>query len=539
MKFEHWLPDRDSDANWTTVAQDLDFEKDDLVYDYFTISVIADPNEPKLLVSNYDWLGDVQFGQQTVWEYDDKVHFDFNSIDEKNDVKFQPFVIWRSWGSKSIEPKFELIQDFILFYNLYFNEQEQVYNAIKETGEVVVVVKKITKDNYKKIEVRTNFLKNYLAFKNKILVRQHDHRTRSTKSLSDLGITRFETDYIQNEYNFSLVIDESFPSITKEKSFSRLLGIDIILPFITKKHLLGWGKKYCKFIIGVTKEGDEIEETCDEKKLGNYFGKTGTHYLTSVFFKREVLKKYHDTTSKYLVTASHLSCGHLWGLPIDTNPKDLVQVYLGDLGHIPYDEQLYWRTFNVVPEGGISHSRFQRDFAAEFADPEDPMFKFTKSLTSLQENFARKYDFNLFKPLEEKDKFIENSLRIPVNNEPVEFEQQIGYLAKILPDSIDINSLRKKMKEKGVSQEKLDEIKGKPLRTLERFLENEKIDSDIIQNLNTIQQIRSAGISHRKGENYEKISQKYNLEKISPTDFFKDQISKLTKSFNDLSSKMI
>ena len=217
---------------------------------------------------------------------------------------------------------------------------------------------------------------------------------------------------------------------------------DIILPFTQRKHLLGWEKKYWKFIVGVDKEGGKIEETCDEEKLGNYFGKTGTHFLTPVFFKREVLKKYHDMPSKFTVTSTHLSCGGLWGLSIEINDKDLVNAYLGDLGHIPYEEQQYWRLYNVVPEGGISKSRFQRDFAAKFADPEDVMFKFTKSLEDVQKIFESKYGFKLFKPLSDGDKFIEKSLRIPVNNESVEFEQQLGYLAKLLPDSIDIKSLR-------------------------------------------------------------------------------------------------
>ncbi|MCR1084564.1 hypothetical protein [Escherichia coli] len=43
-----------------------------------------------------------------------------------------------------------------------------------------------------------------------------------------------------------------------------------------------------------------------------------------------------------------------------------VHVYIiGDLAHLPYEEQLYWQTFNEWPKGTISKRAFQTDIVGE------------------------------------------------------------------------------------------------------------------------------------------------------------------------------
>ena len=528
MKFQHWLPSRDSDDNWTSVALDYEVKESDISYDYNTISVLAETDDVKKLVSDHNWLEDIEYGNQKVWSSNGKVNHDFKPISEKNGVRIEPFVIMRSWSAKGTEIQYEIIQDFVMFYNLLFNREENTYQAIKDNGEITDVVKIIHDKDCKKINIKTDYLRNYLTFKNKFLVRQHDHRTGSVKSISDLGSARFEKDYEDPSYNFWLVIDDY--SGEDEKSFSRILGKDVILPLSKRKDLLGWEEKYCEFIIGVTSEFENIEVTCEEDKLGNYFKKSEPHFLTPVFFNREVLKRYHDTPSKYTVTSTYLSCGNLWGLPIDINTQDFVQVYLGDLGHIPYNEQCHWKNYNVRPSGGISPSRFQRDFGANFTDSEEPICRFTKSLKSFQERFSKKYGFYLFMPLTDKDRFNEIFLRIPINNEQPEFEQQMGSLAKILPDSIDVSQLKCKIKEKGFNSKEFNGLQGS-IQKLKFFFEKENIDLGIITHLNKIQQIRSTGIAHRKGDKFEIISQKYKLDKTNNVEFFKNLIHDLINSF--------
>lgn len=532
MKFKHWLSNPDADVNWTTVAQQQKYKNDSLEFDFFTTSALAETDSPTHLLEEHKWLVILEFGNPGIWEYDNGVRYDENSSEELENIRLEPFVFYRSWHGKSIPAKFELIQDFILFYNLRFDAKENIFKAASETGEDINVVRIQDDQNNKKIEINTTFLRNYLTFKNRILVRQHCHSIRNIKTLEELGIDSSRY-YLKNDNcHFAFVIDEH-DSLSAFKAYGNTLGKDLVLPFDKRKHLLGWSKEYCKFIIGVDEQGEKIEFTCEEEKLGNFSGKGG-QFLSPVFFKREVLKKYHDAPSKYTVKPTIMTCGGIWSIPIDTNYVDLVQVYLGDLGHIPYEEQQHWRLFNVVPEGGITRSRFTRDVEAGFADPEDVVFRFTKALSILQERFESKFGFKPFKPLDSNDYFIESNIRIPLSNEITEFETQIGYLAKLLPDSINVKEIRKKLEADNFDSQKLDEIKDKKIRMLESFLNHEFLDHKIILELDTIQNIRSSGVSHRKGSGYEKTISKYGLDKISYIEFFKNLMEKLVQSIDDI-----
>ncbi|MDE0400046.1 MAG: hypothetical protein OXL96_19800 [Candidatus Poribacteria bacterium] len=528
LRFKNWISNPHADKNWTTVAQQRKYRSDEFEFDYFTTGVLVKTKSSPSILERHTWLTPLDFGSPEIWERGGNVRYNPNSIEQLDDITVEPFVLYRFWYDRHNHARFDVIQDFILFYNLYFDKRENVFKAVHETGRKTDIMRISQEENNKKIEIMTNFLRNYLAFKNQILVRQHDHCVRTTKTLEELG-SKPTIDCLKNiNYNFELVINEH-QSFSTSKSFSRLLGRDLILPADTRKHLLGWINKYCKFIVDLDDRSEEIELTCEQEGQDKF--------LTPVFFKREVLKKYHDTPSAYTVKPTGLHCGGLWSIDIDTNSKDLVQVWLGDLSHIPYEEQQHWRLHNVAPEGGITPSRYQRDFEAQFADPEDAVFGFKKSLSVLQKQFYKKYGFIPFKPLAPNDSHIIDNIRIPLMNEIPEFETQIGYLAKLLPDSIDIKPMRRILQNaKNVDVGELDTKKDMQIRMFELFLKYEGLNDEIIADLDKIQKIRSSGVAHRKSQSYEKIISKYGLDRVSRIEFFKRIMLDLTRHISILSS---
>ena len=70
---------------------------------------------------------------------------------------------------------------------------------------------------------------------------------------------------------------------------------------------------YHDFIIGEDADGEPVKHTCDPEQLANYFGKNpdAPHYLTPVYFRREVLKRYYEHPSKYSMRD---------GLPVPRKP---------------------------------------------------------------------------------------------------------------------------------------------------------------------------------------------------------------------------
>lgn len=155
-----------------------------------------------------------------------------------------------------------------------------------------------------------------------------------------------------------------------------------------------------------------------------------------------MLAKYYQEPSRYQVNDSSLSCLDIWSLPIDTTKEKLIQVWLGDLGRIPYNEQLHWRQFNVVPRGTITSHRYLRDFIAEFSDPaNDPIYYLRIAFETLQKVALERLGNPFFQDLDEKDRHVYETLHLPLTDEWKEFDEQIQALAKVTVDSINVSSL--------------------------------------------------------------------------------------------------
>ena len=110
------------------------------------------------------------------------------------------------------------------------------------------------------------------------------------------------------------------------------------------------------FIVGLDENGNSIKYSCNPDGLANNFGKNpdSPNYLTPIFFRREVLTKYYAHSERYSVEDGYLRCQGIWGLQLDNNHNDYIIVFLGDLGRdLPSEEQMYWRSQNIPPEGKI------------------------------------------------------------------------------------------------------------------------------------------------------------------------------------------
>lgn len=510
--FDNWLKERDCNE-WCTVAQHYVTKHGEWKLDLFTTSVLVSNGLEKRVIKNWDSLADQYFGRSMIGR-DIKdgsliMHEETSKPIGRGNELVEPFTFARHWGD-TWTSRFELVQNFILFYNLHPNKN--CYKAVSDSGEVIDVVRISNKYEKKYIKIRTNFLRNYLAFKDRILVRQFDNRVSREGKTPPLSVS--------DDYKETLKSDDyAFHKITYDNdSGGILLGKDIILPSIERGDLLGWPNEKCDFIIDIDDAGKNI--------LGSYRKDDGpSKFLIPVYFKREVLQKYYNGPTRYNVTDSMVSCDSHWGIPIDINNAGLVQVYLGDVVEcLPYNEQLHWKCYNVLPEGGITEKRYKRDFEARFIESDDPVHQFRKSMKQFQEKFETRFSFKLFKPLDDADKFKENNIRIPLNDEPTEFEDQISYLATLLQESIDQTSVKKNLK--GTPK------KGS-INHLELLLKEQGLATDIIAPLRTIQDLRSKSVAHRKGREYMKMMTKYKINESNHIEFFRKLLQDITKAFNE------
>lgn len=252
-------------------------------------------------------------------------------------------------------------------------------------------------------------------------------------------------------------------------------------------------------------------------------------FLTPVFFKREVLRKYYENPQQYEVMNSYLSCKSLWGMPIDNNKRDYIVVFLGDLGkHLSYSEQNYWKGFNVSPDGKMSKTYWDLSFMSKVSPPEmlDLYFKqYFKKFTHLWYN---KFGWNLFKPLNEQDKHYYSTLRVPLSDSPTEFESQVLSLTKIIIDSINEKELAIRLQKPDKAWKSIDKLNA--------YLSEKKIVGydKHIKYLRNLQSLRSKAVAHRKPKDYAKEIKKLNFLDFEDKGYIDNFIDILHQAINFL-----
>jgi hypothetical protein len=205
-------------------------------------------------------------------------------------------------------------------------------------------------------------------------------------------------------------------------------------------------------------------------------------------------------------------------------------VYLGDLGRdLDYEEQTYWKYFNVTPsDRRPSETDYRRSFLAQFADPLAPDLIFKQRYTRFNEAWLKEFGWPLYRPLHHGDAHVFKQLRIPMSDALGEFETQILYLVKLLIDSLNEKELATTLggalpNEQGISK-------------LQRYLEAKLYplkDRDVGL-LRTLQSLRSTGAVHAKGSNFDKVKESVGLDRESPRDVFRRLIERVNEMLDSL-----
>ena len=538
LAFEDWLAKKEIESkDWIVVARSWRDGNTDL----FTFSALASAAKDNLkrLLSKPDWDVRLEFGKPYFYSYgrEKAIRYDPCINAEVDDIEFRPFVIYRDFHGL-VPSAFELVQNFVLYHEAFFVPEQSEYHCIDDDGEIHPIVRIRQENNNRLVLVDAHHLRDYLAANRCYLVRYHDHRRRASEDISKHIKGQFASYRLSDKSScFKLWLRTDIPW-NNYKSASFLLGKDVVLPYPEPDKSHTWfatgekEQKFATFIIGRDEQGKDVESTCNEDELSNYFTDRGTpHFLTPVFFKREVLVKYYQEPSRYRVNDSGVACLDLWDLPIDITEEELVQVWLGDLGRIPYKEQLHWRQFNVAPRGTITRHRWLRDFMAEFAEPTDVVYYFRVAFEEVQREAKARYGESLFQGLDAKDRHAYETLHLPLTQEWKEFDEQVQALAKVTVDSLNVDLLSRE------SGQKIDgsSIKGS-IDLLGAYLSKMGVEEDarrqIMYALHAVQTIRSTGAAHRKGSEFNKVLQRFQLYNLSNHVKVKKLVVDLTRALS-------
>jgi len=398
----------------------------------------------------------------------------------------------------------EISEEFRHFHRLYHDRKLDHYIKIDDDGneDQIVVVE------VKRVLIRLKEILQFLAVKEMHLLIQFDCLEYSKHSLEELGLEKGGVD----QRNDLVCWVHNYGATSGEhRSLSRLLGKRLVAPISkSKSEFCGFAeeptKKYVDFIIGIDENGDKVVFTSNPDVLGKF---SNPQYLTDVHFRKQVLDKYYQQPSKYLVGDGVLRCGYLWQMYIDNHHDDKVCAWLGDLGRdLSYEEQLHWRAYNVTPQGGVSETYFKRQFLAEFADSGRLEHAFPRQYQELVEACEAELGWRLLLPLDESDEHLFRCVRVSATDEQRDFDELVLGLTKILIDSLNVRKLKAL-----IPEDQLTSVNSS-VSCLEAALTACGVAdaSEHIDFLKQLQSLRSTGSAHRKGKGYRRIARDFGME---------------------------
>lgn len=515
LNFSAWIEYQKRHGWWVTVAQHI-IDSDDEVSKYEMVSMLTDVTN-RALDFKESW-NDLCKGLQERNDFNVKNlrYYEHPNMSPNNNIS--TFVMPRKWHSDKISIiDFDVIQDFVFFYNLRL--EGQIFMNITNTSNVDVIrIRK--KGNNVIVDIRRQYLMDYLVSKNKSLIRIHHNSIKSSTSLNDFGINNLKPNKTIKSTNSKYVI--SMSTITDNsfgfQTVSVLDGYDIIK---SNKYSNKDKKQYCKFIVGCDKVGNPIK-----KKSG-----PRSNDLSRIFFNKSVLEKYYHDESRYVVSSNILWYGKIWNMRFSHGDR-FINVYLCDLGDLPYEEQCHWLLYNVLDRESMPEGQFQRDFGARFVPNWDLISILKDSLEKLQKVSLERFGFELFKRLGEYDIRVIDCLRIPSPYDESLFYDQVLGLAKLLSDSINIEEIDSQILPAN-NKDTLRNRRRKQIDTLRRFLDKYKITTNLSV-LYDIQHLRSYGHAHRRTEKYERIVDELHLHDHTWDVNFQRFMYHLTRLLDDL-----
>lgn len=286
------------------------------------------------------------------------------------------------------------------------------------------------------------------------------------------------------------------PLMGQDVQFQRLNGLFSYSPTPIEEFLAdedSYSHADTVFTTSMIIDGKPLEWTCNPEALANNFGANpdAPHYLTPVFFRRDVLTHYVDNHEMFHFKNGRLWCGGMWSLAVDDGYNDQVMVWLGDLGlYLPKSEHFHWKKHNLVSTEQVNETTFRRDILAEWVQDDDVFRDLESACISLDKKWKEAFGVHFFVPLSDFDVQRAKSLTFPTNASHFGLSTQIDRLILLTVESINTKNLPT-LAEANSSMNRLD-----------AFLADKKAPGDVsyLSNLRLLYEIRSKGGAHRVGK---------------------------------------
>jgi hypothetical protein len=223
-----------------------------------------------------------------------------------------------------------------------------------------------------------------------------------------------------------------------EGSSSFFRGVQIIKPKRTAQEYGAYlemlekqPKQYESFITVDWKNKRIATVSCRPDAIASYFEKDSPlpFHISPVFFNAAVLDKYKADPEKYSLDQRSISCRNSWHLQsYDVNDAGQVHTYIKYLGDLPYTEQVYWKSFNEPPKGGISERAYTTDFEGNFDTSPDSLRDLKRLVSELDRAGVQWYTLREAELIEQ--------LHYPLTSSAKAWGDVLSTLAKIVVEGL-------------------------------------------------------------------------------------------------------
>ncbi len=384
---------------------------------------------------------------------------------------------------------YEIRQEYSHLTNIHWRPEQHAYSRFDENGDFnhVVSITSKTQDgsDVSLVSFKREPLELYLAASNSVLIR-----------MFDFMLLRYEN-FIAWPEDPENVIKETNAFFYRQKidpgkaAYTR--GVQIIRPsrpeaeiFSSLKESSGdKGGKYVEFVADDFRNNRIANISTDPSATTNFQARENSlpYELSPAFFRPDVLLKYKGDSDKYTVEQRAIHCRGAWRLRYDVNKADQVYAYICDLRNLPYQEQLYWKSYNEKSKAGISERAVANDFRGEAWSDPDPL----ENVLFIMRRWAES-GLEWWKLREEG---LLERVSTPRASSRDEWAGAFKDLSKLVIEGFEVKAIRTRLEAMSIAFEEGE----KSLALLEKLFDGERR----LDGLRTVQLIRSKVDAHSRG----------------------------------------
>jgi hypothetical protein len=401
------------------------------------------------------------------------------------------FIRSSPWSS---ETPIEISQKLVHSLDLHFVEERKGYCRLNDNGDLedVITVTQVAGENWTEnvtvVSILAKDFAEYMRLAGMGMVVFFDFTRVSASFNGWRGENHFEHKARDLFYHGGAMAAHG----------SYVNGRMIIRPAVTIEQIVEAHKNardslqrnYAVFKAINLKTGERIEVSCSPSAVSNYFQPESDlpREMSPAFFRAEVLHRYKADSEKYELRDRSIYCRGTWTLrTYDINDAGQVHTYLRYLRELPYNEQLYWQSFNEWPKGPLSHRAITTDFKGEVFTGYDALNSLKRKIKNLDQRRPAWWQLR---------GEMAKTVHYPATRSASEWANEILALDQLVVEGFRVKELRELAQKLGGAVDK----DWKSLRLLEECLAGTGMDADdakqAISALRELHEMRSVVKGH-------------------------------------------